>query len=125
MDVTATMLASAGIEVPSEMDSRNLLPLSEDDEADWPGHLICEHNGHGQSIVQRIVYKGRYKYVAALYDGDELYDLRADPFELRNLVHASTHRDVAENLRGCIVKDIERREDRVAEHLAYALRHGF
>ena len=125
MDVTATMLASAGVAVPSEMDSRNLLPLSEDENADWPDYLICEHNGHGQIIVQRIIIKGRYKYVAALYDGDELYDLREDPFELDNLIHSSTHRDVADELRASIVEHIERRKDRVAERLAYALRHGF
>jgi hypothetical protein len=75
--------------------------------------------------VQRIIYKGHYKYVAALYDGDELYDLRDDPFELDNLVHSSTHKDVAEELRARIVEHIERSRDRVAEHLAYALRHGF
>jgi arylsulfatase A-like enzyme len=125
MDVTATMLSGAGIEVPSEMDSRNLLPLGEDDEADWPDHLICEHNGHGQNVLQRIAYKGRCKYIAALYDGDELYDLRDDPYEMNNLVHSTAHRDVAEELRGCIVEGIERRGDRVAEHLAFALRRGF
>jgi arylsulfatase A-like enzyme len=125
MDVTATVLAGAGIAVPPEMHSRSLLPLSEDEEADWPDHLVCEHNGHGQNIVQRTVYKGHYKYVAALYDGDELYDLREDPFELDNLIHSSAHRDVAEELRACIVEHVERRGDRVAERLAYALRRGF
>jgi arylsulfatase A-like enzyme len=125
MDVTATMLAAAGVEVPAEMDSRNLLPLASDDSAEWPEDLVCEHNGHGQNIVQRIVYHGRFKYVAALYDGDELYDLDDDPYEMNNLIHSPEHVDVAEGLRQSIVDHIERDNDRVADRLAYALRQGF
>jgi arylsulfatase A-like enzyme len=125
MDVTATMLAAAGIAPPAEMDSRSLLPLAQGSGAEWPETIVCEHNGHGQSIVQRIIYRGRFKYVAALYDGDELYDLVEDPYELSNLVDSSAHADVADELRVATIDHIERNEDRVAERLAYALRQGF
>jgi arylsulfatase A-like enzyme len=126
MDVTATMLDATGAVVPEWMDSRSLLPLARNPAtSEWPSHLICEHNGHGQNIVQRITTDDRYKYVAALYDGDELYDLQEDPFELENLIDSAAHRAVARELRSRIVEHIETRQDRVAERLAYALRQGF
>ena len=126
MDVTATMLAAAGCDVPHEMDSRSLLPLCEGGaDVDWPDQLVCEHNGHGEDILQRILIHDRYKYVAALGDDDELYDLKEDPYERSNLIRSSDHRDVKEELRGRIIEHIERTSDDLASVLAYALRHGF
>jgi arylsulfatase A-like enzyme len=124
MDVTATMLEAAGAVVPEYMDSRSLLPLCRG-EGKRPDTLICEHNGHGEDILQRIVITDRYKYVAALYDGDELYDLEKDPYETHNLTDSASHRDIKEDLRGRIIEHIERTHDRRARYLAHALRNGF
>ena len=44
----------------------------------WPDHLVCEHHGHGARITQCILIYGHSKYVAALFEGDELYDLQED-----------------------------------------------
>ena len=103
MDVTATMLDAAGVSTPDYMDSRSLLPLCrEPDSAEWPDQLICEHNGHGDFIPQRILFHDRYKYVAALFDGDELYDLEADPYEMNNLINDPDMVDVRSEMRGRI-----------------------
>jgi arylsulfatase A-like enzyme len=91
----------------------------------WPDEVICEHNGHGEVILQRIVLQGRYKYVAALYDGDELYDLVADPWEMRNLVDDPAYAGVKAELRGRVVAHIERTGDRQADRLAVSLKAGF
>lgn len=126
MDVTATMLDAAGVPVPEALDSRSLLPLCGNHaNADWPDELICEHNGHGEDMRQRIVIHGRFKYVAALYDGDELYDLTDDPYELRNLVDNPEYRDVKADLRERIAAHIERAGDKRAFPLAYSLKQGF
>ena len=126
MDVTATMLQAGGAGVPSAMDSRSLLPLCEGGVDDArPDEVICEHNGHGEEILQRIVIHDRFKYVAALYDGDELYDLAEDPYELRNLVDAADCRDVKADLRRRIIEHIERTHDARASRLAYSLKQGF
>jgi len=124
MDITATLLEAAGVEVPPTMHSRSLLPICMDpDGADWPDHLICEHYGHtADRITQRIIIQGRYKYVAALYDGDELYDLEADPFETRNLIDSKACEAVKQELRGRIVDHIERIGDVQAAKIAYALK---
>lgn len=132
MDVTATMLDAAGVAVPDDIDSRSLLPLCEvPGAAEWPDELVCEHNGHGEDILQRIVYRGCYKYVAALYDGDELYDLSEDPYEMHNLIDSPGLATVRDDLRDRIVRHIAGYEDRDhpafqrAERLKYSLETGF
>jgi arylsulfatase A-like enzyme len=126
MDVTATMLAAAGVAVPEDMSSRSVLPLcSAGGDCDWPDVLICEHNGHCEEILQRIAIRGQYKYVAALFDGDELYDLEQDPYEMHNLIDSASHKDVKEGLRSRIIEHIETTSDRRARHLAYSLKKGF
>jgi arylsulfatase A-like enzyme len=125
MDVTATLLEAAGIPVPAEMDSRSVLPLCRAADPGWPDQLVCEHNGHGEDILQRMIVHGSYKYVAALYDGDELYDLAQDPYEMHNLVDSPAHREVKAELRNRIIAHIRTKDDVRAERLAYSLRLGF
>ena len=124
MDVTATMLDAAGVSVPDDMHSRSVLPLCDDPEdRSYPDHVICEHHGHGDNIVQRIIVRGRWKYVAAHLDMDELYDLEADPHELTNLVDAPEHSDVRAELRQKLIDHIERTGDRWASiRLLYELK---
>ena len=103
MDVTATMLDAAGVPVPDYLDSRSMLPLCrQPDSAEWSDQLICEHNGHGDFIPQRILLYDHYKYVAALFDGDELYDLEADPYEMQNLSNDPDTADIRAEMRGRI-----------------------
>jgi arylsulfatase A-like enzyme len=108
MDITATMLDAAGVAVPEEMHSRSLLPLCrEAQDAAWPDQLICEHYGLADILPQRIIIHDRYKYVAALFDRDELYDLEADPYEMNNLVNNPEHSDVRDDLRQRIMQHVE------------------
>ena len=126
MDVTATMLEAAGCPVPLIMDSRSLLALCKtESDAVWPDSLICEHNGHGEDILQRIIIHDSFKYVAALYDGDELYDLGEDPYEIRNLIEVPEYQKVKDDLRQRIVQHIEETNDQRASRLAYSLEQGF
>jgi len=123
MDATATILAAAGVDVPEDMDSRSLLPLCQG-SADWPDTLFCEHNGHGWDVLQRSAHYKNWKYVAALMDMDELYDLEADPYEMHNLIDSPAHADVKADMRRRIVDHIESTGNK-EKILAYALKKGF
>jgi arylsulfatase A-like enzyme len=128
MDATATMLDAAGVAVPASMHSRSLLPLGRDLTGhDWADQVICEHSGHCEpnEILQRIVVTERYKYVAAVFDGDELYDLQEDPHEMKNLIDSDEHADVSSQMRTRLVEHIEGTEDKLAaRRLLYVLRRG-
>ena len=87
--------------------------------------MVCEHNGHGDDILLRMVVAGRYKYVAAVFDGDELYDLAADPHETRNLARSREHEGVRRRMRERLIEHIERTGDKpAAPRLLYALKNG-
>jgi arylsulfatase A-like enzyme len=126
MDATATMLDAAGVDVPGDMHSRSMLPLCRDPAmTDWPDQLICEHDGVRGGITQRIILTDRYKYAACLYGMDELYDLREDPFEMKNLVDDPAHTDVKADLRQRLIDHIETTNDPAAQPwLLHALKLG-
>ncbi|GAB4425407.1 MAG: sulfatase-like hydrolase/transferase [Anaerolineae bacterium] len=128
MDVTATMLYAAGVAIPDDMHSRSLLPLCQPSgTAHWPDQLICEHHGHGYVFPQRIIYHDRYKYVASLYDMDEMYDLEADPYEMHNLVNDPQFSNLRANLRERIIGHLESSSEedvRLKTVFLLALRRG-
>lgn len=66
---------------------------------DEEAEAFAEFHGQRLGYTQRILWRGRYKYVFNGFDHDELYDLTNDPHEMRNLVHdeahAATVRDLA------------------------------
>ena len=127
LDTTATMLDAAGVDIPEEMHSRSLLPICSDpDVVDEAACLFVQHHGHGEPFLQRIVLRGKWKYVAAHRDMDELYDLETDPYELHNLVDAPEHEDVRTELRARLIEHIETTNDPLASRrLLYDLKMGF
>lgn len=129
LDVTATLLDAAGVPVPDSMQSRSMLPLCRDPQCEqWPEYVISQHFGHGQLLCQRFIVSGKYKYAAALYDMDELYDLENDPYETNNLIDSPKHKDVKDGLRSAIIRHLEQKErtrDPQSIKLLESLKLGF
>ena len=68
-------------------DGRSLVPLFENPQRpDWSDDILCAYYGGEFLYTQRIAINRRYKYVFNGFDFDELYDLEADPDEMRNVV---------------------------------------
>lgn len=109
LDLPPTLLAGAGLPVPEGMQGRSLLPLLRDPRMEWRDEVLVQIS---ESEVARAVRTPRWKYAVAAPDRDprrdmgaeryvesHLYDLEADPYELRDLVGSPSHRDVARTLR--------------------------
>src|SRR5690606_17065031 len=99
--------AQAGLDLPWKMHGRDFTPLLQDPEnAAWPRPTLFTHTGqdYGSDVTAAIagrrdaathagvpyyaaLRQGPMKYVRYLADGEaeELYDLEADPGELRNI----------------------------------------
>ncbi len=86
-DVMPTFLSAAGIDVPEAVDGRSLLDTVTGKVAGWREYLDLEHNtcysprNHWNALTD-----GKWKYIYHALDGSEqLFDLRSDPGERRNL----------------------------------------
>lgn len=95
VDVAPTLLDVAGVEPVTPMQGRSLLPLLRDPSTPWRTSMLTEYflekvapNARPWQSVRTV----RWKYIryTDLEGMDELYDLHADPHELRNLIGDSS-----------------------------------
>lgn len=115
LDIPPTIVEAAGLgpggAPEPELHGRSLLPLlraEAPDEVPWRNSVVSTYNGQQFGLYcQRMLRGDRWKYVWNLTDVDELYDMKDDPAELRNLaaddafapVLAELRRELYERLR--------------------------
>lgn len=94
IDLAPTLLELAGVAVPGTMQGRSLVPLLQGKRPAWRNSFLIEY--YSDKVFPRVLqmgYKavrnGRWKYIhyLELDEMDELYDLKTDPYEMKNLIH--------------------------------------
>ena len=99
-DFAPTILDAAGIKGPP-MSGTSMLPwLRNQSPPGWRDAIFSQMNGVELYYTQRIVMTKDFKYVYNGFDYDELYDLRNDPQETRNLAFPDLSAARASTLRG-------------------------
>lgn len=109
VDLPPTLLDCAGLPLSQELAGRSLLPLLRRERADWPEEVFVQIS---EAQVGRAVRTRRWKYGVHAPDKDPrkdagseryaeeyLFDLYADPYELRNLIGHESHRGVCAVMR--------------------------
>ena len=95
VDIAPTLLEAAGAAIPGRIQGRSLLNAAAGKSASSREAFLVEYYGHENpfpwiaNIDYRAVRFGRHKYIRWLREDDahELYDLDADPYELRNIAN--------------------------------------
>lgn len=102
-DIPVTLMSAAGLTFGNPVDGANLLDLALHTQAeqDWRTSLLCETYGHGYgtTIIGRMVVEGDYKYCCTEDDLDELYNLKEDPYEMKNLAILPEYNELKEKMR--------------------------
>ncbi len=123
IDYAPTYLAAAGVDCPDYMSGRPLQLLCKGREPrewredlyyhyyDYPAeHMVLRHDGVSDGRYKLIHFYKKEKDGSVSLREEELYDLREDPSEMRNVIDRADMAEVAERLR--------RRLDAYREELA-------
>ena len=94
MDIGPTILEAVGIDIPTYMEGRSLLPYLRGEAIKPREFVFCEDNY--QIMMRNQTHKLVY-YIGQPEEG-ELYDLQTDPHELYNLWHKSEHQALKNDL---------------------------
>jgi N-acetylglucosamine-6-sulfatase len=106
IDLAPTLLSLAGVDVPSALDGRSLLPLFEGNTDNWRRSFLYEYWMDLTDKLPHMVGVRTENWKLARYpeidDIDEMYDLRNDPHEMTNLAlapeHAEKHKELSNEL---------------------------
>ena len=104
IDLPETFLEMAGTEVPSDMQGRSMVPvLKGETPADWrKEHYYHYYEYPGSHMVKRHygISTERYKLIHFYYDIDEweLFDLKSDPMEMKNVYNDPLYTDIKKDL---------------------------
>jgi len=115
-DIPATIMDAAGAEFGNRIDGQSLIPLAVGEkDVHWRQQLMCETYGHGYgvTIIARMLVRGDYKYICNQDDIDELYNLKEDPYEKRNLARLPKYREIVQKMREYLKEEQKKSEDPV------------
>ena len=105
IDLAPTLLELSGVSAPM-VDGRSLVPLLKGTGGEWRRSFLIEY--YSDKVfprVRRMGYKAvrtdRWKYIHyfELNGMDELYDLTADPYEMKNIINKPESRRTLDTLK--------------------------
>jgi len=108
-DIVPTLLARAGLTGPAEMEFKDLNPVIADAKAEHREHLYFAFMDW-----QRAVQRGQFKLIEYCAQGErhtQLFDLKADPHELRNLAGQADQTVRLASLRQLLRSEAKRLND--------------
>jgi arylsulfatase A-like enzyme len=117
LDLAETFLDMAGVKVPADMQGRSMVSIL---KGHTPNDWRKEHYYHyyeypGSHMVKRHygISTERYKLVHYYFDIDEweLYDLKADPLEMKNFYNDPAYAKVKADLHARLKKLMEKYSD--------------
>jgi arylsulfatase A-like enzyme len=104
IDIAPSILEMAGVKKPAQMEGNSFLNLMKGiPEAHWRKEIFYEYyweNPFPQTPTQYAVRTNQYKFIRShgVWDIDQLYDLKKDPYEMNNLIRDPELQDLAKNL---------------------------
>ena len=118
INITPTILALMGCEIPNVIDGKSLVPQLMDQTSRVNEYVFTEftryeqdHDGFGGFQPLRCVFDGRYKLTINLLTSDELYDLETDSQEMINLIETAEFSQIRDSLHDAILENMNNTRD--------------
>ncbi len=98
IDLMPTILNMVdGAELPDNLDGTSLAPVFDGTE---PEHAIfADYLAIGPCVPCRMVRCGEYKYMYTHHHDEQLFNLSADPYEIRNLANEQAFKNIKADLK--------------------------
>ncbi|MBI1371711.1 MAG: sulfatase-like hydrolase/transferase [Phycisphaera sp.] len=127
VDIAATIVALAGLDVPDTYDGRSLLPLLDNPNAAVRDTLPIVQVWGPEPTRCLTVLDGRYKYIYWYYTDaklglaptEELYDLHNDPFEMHNVVKDPKQANALDKMRQLYDTQVQHWRDKTVPDHGY------
>lgn len=113
LDIPPTILELAGLPLKDFFQGKSLVPLLQGEEPlDWRKEVVSTYNGQQFGLyTQRMIRNTDWKYIWNTTDMDELYNLKEDPEELINVIYETDNKNIIEDLRKKLYKELIKDED--------------
>ena len=111
IDLPTTFLSLAGLPIPKTFKGKDLVKIARGEDKGREDALSIYHGAQLGSWTQRMVRDREWKYVWNASGEDELYNLKEDPGELRNLVEEPAYKGELARLRKRLVQWMEEVND--------------
>ncbi|MHB1179825.1 MAG: sulfatase/phosphatase domain-containing protein [Daejeonella sp.] len=103
IDIAPTILEMAGIKKPGQMQGTSFMPLLKGEPVQWRDRFFYEYyweDAFPQTPTQFAVRTDQYKFIRSqgIWDIDQLFDLKKDPYEVNNLIRSPQHQEIAGEL---------------------------
>jgi choline-sulfatase len=106
IDIFPTLTELSGAATPIGIEGRSFLNLLEErSDTGAPRVAISEYHGEGVIAPCFMIREGDFKYVHITGGGCQLFNLRDDPGEWKNLSGDSKHREVETRLRERLLRE--------------------
>jgi len=114
LDLVKTIAETAGAETPADWDGDSMLHWIKDETVQWKDFAVSEYYAHNIVSGFAMYRKGDFKYVYhTRMDDDhgperELYNLKEDPGEFRNLAKDTGYADKIDEMHRLLVAELKR-----------------
>ena len=103
VDLYPTLLELCGLPKNKQLDGRSFAPLVNDPNADWPYPAIITNSPHWLG-ANHAVRSREFHYIHYSDGGEELYDVKADPLQRKNLADDPAHASAKAELKKWLPK---------------------
>jgi len=119
VDLVQTLAELAGTRAPEDWDGDSLVPWLDNPQAPWKDFALSQYYAHNIASGYVMLRRGPWKYVyhsppdAQHSAEEELYDLRSDPGEFRNLAQDPTQAERTKAMLAAIVAELGEHPDQI------------
>jgi arylsulfatase A-like enzyme len=105
VDLAPSFLELAGVKKPAQIEGYSFIDLLKGKPESWKRDKVYYEyyweSAFPQTPTTFAIRTDQYKYIfyQGVWDINELYDLKADPYEMNNLVRDTSHRKIGLELK--------------------------